>query len=156
VPVSPTPAGVKDNQGVRMRQLQRTKTRSVYHRGFTLIELLIVILILSVLMAVALPLYVAAVNQSERAVCRSNMQTIANGEQAFRARDPQHEYTTNLADLPLDLGSIPVCPRGGTYSVSISDGNATANNGQSVPVGSVVVECSEASHGVFAPSIDSE
>jgi len=117
---------------------------------------LIVILILSILMAVALPLYVAAVMQSEKVVCRSNMQTIANGEQAFRARDPQHEYTTNLAELPIDLGSIPVCPRSGTYSVVISDGSATANNGQSVQAGSMVVGCTEATHGVFAPSIDSE
>jgi type IV pilus assembly protein PilA len=143
-------------EGVGMKQL-RLKTRaSGEGRGFTLIELLIVILVLSVLMAVALPLYVAAVTQSERTVCRSNMQTIANGEQAFRARDSQHQYTTNLSQLPLDLGSIPICPHGGSYSVEISDGTATANNGQLVQAGSVVVHCSVPTHGVFAPSIDSE
>jgi prepilin-type N-terminal cleavage/methylation domain-containing protein len=125
-------------------------------RGFTLIELLIVILVLAILMAVALPQYLAAVAHSEVTVCRSNMQTIANAEQAYRARNPQHVYTTNLSDLPIDLGAIPVCPRNGVYSVVISDGSQTANNGLIVPAGFVIVRCSLASHGVFAPGVDSE
>jgi type IV pilus assembly protein PilA len=131
----------------------RSEPRS---RGFTLIELLIVILILAILMAVALPLYLASISHSETTVCRSNMQSVANAEQAFRARDSQHQYTTTLAALPLDLGAIPICPRGGTYSVSISDGSATAGNGQTVPQGVLVVHCTEPAHGDFAPSIDSE
>jgi type IV pilus assembly protein PilA len=139
-----------------MRHLRKRDLSGKRVTGFTLIELLIVILVLAVLMAIALPLYVAAVARSERTVCRSNMQTIANGEQAFRARDPLHQYTTILANLPLDLGSIPVCPRGGTYSVSISNGTETANNGQTVQAGSVIVHCTDPAHGVFAPSIDSE
>jgi prepilin-type N-terminal cleavage/methylation domain len=136
---------------LRKRYLDRERVM-----GFTLIELLIVILVLAVLMAIALPLYVAAVAKSERTVCRSNMQTLANGEQAFRARDKQHLYTTDLAQLPIDLGALPVCPRGGTYSVTISNGTQTANNGQTVQAGSVIIECSDPAHGVFAPSIDSE
>ncbi len=150
-----TPESLR-SEGIGKMQLRLSRRTGRGSSGFTLIELLIVILVLSVLMAIALPLYVAAVAQSQRTVCRSNMQTIANGEQAFRARDSLHEYTTNLANLPLDLGSIPICPEGGSYSVEISDGTATANNGQVVQDGSVVVHCSLPTHGVFAPSIDSE
>ena len=51
--------------------------------GFTLIELLVVILILAILMAIALPLYLRAVKDSERQTCRSNMQTIAIACQAY-------------------------------------------------------------------------
>lgn len=125
-------------------------------QALTLIELLIVILIISVLMAVAMPLYLAAISDSERRVCRSNMQTIANGEQAFRARDSQHKYTTNLAELPIDLGALPVCPRNGTYSVTISDGTELAGNGQIVPQGVIVVHCTIGTHGDYAPSIDAD
>ena len=84
-------------------------------RGFTLIELLVVILILSVLMAIALPMYLRAVRDSQRQTCRSNMQTIANAEQAYRVRSAGHVYTTDLAVLTAaatggDLTTVPRCP----------------------------------------------
>jgi prepilin-type N-terminal cleavage/methylation domain-containing protein len=124
--------------------------------GFTLIELLIVVLIMAVLMAIAIPLYLSTVSKSEITVCRSNMQTIVNAEQAYRARDSAHTYTTDLSVLPMDLGAIPVCPGGGTYSVVVSNGSNTANNGSLVPNGGIIVECDAVDHGVFAPSIDGE
>jgi len=52
-------------------------------RGFTLVELLVVVLILAILMAVALPLYLKAASNSERRVCRENMRSIANAEQSY-------------------------------------------------------------------------
>ena len=93
--------------------------------GFTLIELLVVILILAILMAIALPLYLRAVRDSERQTCRSNMQTIAVACQAYKVRNPAHLYpgatgTTGpeVLDLTLlvgatddfDLQALPVCP----------------------------------------------
>ena len=56
--------------------LRRNRNR----KGFTLIELLIVILVLAILMAVALPLYLGAVADSQLKTCRANMQTIANAD----------------------------------------------------------------------------
>jgi type IV pilus assembly protein PilE len=125
-------------------------------RGFTLIELLIVVLILSVLMATALPLYLAVITDSQRRACRANMQSIADAEQAYRARNPTHTYTTTLTNLDPDLWEGPVCPTQGDYSVVISDGTQVANNGQSVPTGGLLVKCSSAAHGLYAPSIDAE
>ena len=81
--------------------------------GFTLIELLVVILILAILMAIALPLYLRAVRDSNRQTCRSNMQTIANAEQAYRVRSAGHQYTDDLTLLVAsdqDLQAIPQCP----------------------------------------------
>lgn len=126
-------------------------------RGFTLIELLIVIFILTMLMAVALPLYLGAISTSERTTCRANMQTIASADQAFRARNhPSYTYTTVLSDLNDDLGATPTCPRGGTYNILISDGTLTASNGAAVPFGGLVIQCTSPGHGIFAPGIDSE
>ncbi|HXG23036.1 MAG TPA: type II secretion system protein, partial [Chthonomonadales bacterium] len=88
-------------------------------KGFTLIELLIVILVLAILMAVALPLYLAAVSDSQLKSCRSNMQTIANAEAAYKTQSSAHTYTTVLSQLNDNLGATPVCPSGGTYSVTI-------------------------------------
>lgn len=128
----------------------------IWKRGFTLIELLIVILMLSILMAVALPLYLAVITDSQRTACRANMQSIADAEQAYRARVSTHTYTTNLSGLDPDLYATPVCPQQGDYTVVISDGTETAYNGKSVPAGGLVVKCSTSVHGVYAPSIDAE
>jgi type IV pilus assembly protein PilA len=126
--------------------------------GFTLIELLVVILILAILMAIALPLYLAAVARSERQTCRTNMQTIANAEQAYKVRSVGHVYTSSLTDLiavdPIsgqqDLQSIPQCPSDdGTtdpdYSVTLNaDGTFT-------------VTCLvDGTHGTFTPGVDAQ
>src|SRR2546428_13665929 len=91
-------------------------------KGFTLIELLIVILALAILMAVALPLYLAAVSDSQVKTCRANMQTIANAEAAYKTSSTNHVYTTTLTTLNSNLVATPDCPSGGTYSVSTPRG----------------------------------
>jgi len=111
--------------------------------GFTLIELLVVILILAILMAVALPLYLSAVADSERKTCRSNMQTIANATQAYRVKYRLTNYApiaANEALLNDDLQFTPTCPSAGTYSVT-----------DNVPTGAFTVTCSNAAHGSFVP-----
>ena len=123
--------------------------------GYTLVEVLIVILVMSVLMAAALPLYLSSVAYSQEKTCRSNMQTIALAEAAFRTADSAHAYTTNLPDLDGYLGSTPKCPSGGTFTAAVSTGSATAGNGQTVPNGGLVITCS-AGHGAYAPGIDGE
>jgi type IV pilus assembly protein PilA len=125
-------------------------------KGFTLIELLIVILVLAILMAVAMPLYLAAVADSQTKTCRANMQTIANAEQAYKTSSTAHTYTTTLSDLDANLGQTPVCPSGGTYTVEISDGSQTSQSGAAVPAGGLVISCDASGHGVFAPGIDSQ
>ncbi len=133
--------------------LRTIRLKSDRRKGFTLIELLVVILILAILMAVALPLYLGAVSDSQTKTCRANMQTIANAEAAYKTSNPLHTYSTNLSDLLPNLGSIPVCPSGGTYSVVISNGSQTSN-GATVPAGGLIVSCTI--HGTFAPGIDSQ
>ena len=136
----------------------KNKARSK-RKGFTLIELLIVILVLAILMAVALPLYLAAVSDSQVKTCRSNMQTIANAEAAYKTSDAAHQYTTTLSNLNSNLGSVPVCPSAGTYTVAISDGSQQSN-GKTVPSGGLIISCSGSSggtaHGTFAPGIDAQ
>src|SRR2546423_10804665 len=102
-------------------------------------------------MPAPLPLSLSAVSDSQLKTCRSNMQTIANAEQAYKTSTPSHVYTTTLANLNANLGSTPICPSAGTYSVTISTGASTAQNGNAVPSGGLVIACSATGHGVFAP-----
>src|SRR2546421_8836070 len=99
----------------------------------TLSGFLIVILVLAILMAVALPLYLAAVSDSQVKTCRSNMQTIANAEAAFKTADSTHAYTTVLSNLSTNLGATPTCPSSGAYSVAIAGVGGGTSNGNAVP-----------------------
>src|ERR1041385_7779735 len=99
--------------------LRKTRSR---RPGFTLIELLIVVLILAILMAVALPLYLSAVADSEKKTCRANMQTIANAVQAAKVSGRKSDYATLLgatsgAPTEPDLQSTPVCPSAGVIRI---------------------------------------
>jgi type IV pilus assembly protein PilA len=136
----------------RRLNTQSRRTR----KGFTLIELLVVVLILAILMAVALPLYLSAVADSQKKTCRANMQTIANAVQAARVKTVAANYSSfagavSTANEP-DLQAVPICPNGGTYNVittgSCNDANGTATT---VPANSFGVTCSYTGHGGFIP-----
>src|SRR3954471_9154153 len=118
-------------------------------KGFTLIELLVVVLILAILMAIALPLYLNAIADSEKKTCRSNMQTIANAVQAARVetRAGNYAFATGPVSVAIepDLGTVPVCPSGGTYTIENGTGGTTAT---------YRVKCSLAAHGTFEPGVD--
>ncbi|HZT42773.1 MAG TPA: type II secretion system protein, partial [Chthonomonadaceae bacterium] len=121
-----------------------------------LIELLVVVLILAILMAVALPLYLSAVADSQKKTCRANMQTIANAVQAARVKNVSANYNSFAGavstTLEPDLQSVPICPNGGTYSV-ITTGTCNDANGNSVtiPANSFGVTCTFSTHGGFIP-----
>lgn len=117
--------------------------------GFTLIEVLVVVLILALLMAVALPLYLSAVNDAERRVCRVNMKTISGAAQATRVKNLLGNYgsiISNGVGALADLTGTPICPAGGTYSLE---------NGNSGNSSTFRVRCSLASHGTFQLGLDS-
>lgn len=126
--------------------------------GFTLIELLVVVLILAILMAVALPLYLNAVADSQLKTCRSNMQTIANAVQAARVKNILPDYSTFAgavsATLEPDLQAVPVCPNAGTYSVIVT-GTTTDGKGNTVtvPTGGFGVTCTATGHGGYVPGV---
>src|SRR5947208_16202946 len=119
-------------------------------RGFTLIELLVVVLILAILMAVALPLYLSAVADSEKKTCRANMQTIATAVQAAKVKSRSPDYSGYIGQTidaahEADLQSTPVCPSAGTYSlINGSSGSATTFK----------VSCT--THATFEPGVDSQ
>lgn len=69
-------------------------------QGFTLLELLVVVLIIGILAAIALPQYRKAVGRAELAQVISATKAITNAEERFYLAND--EYTTNLQDLDIN------------------------------------------------------
>jgi len=87
-------------------------------KGVTLIEVLVVLLIMSVLVAIAIPFYFKSLDDSENNACKTNMDSIATAEQAQRTRTGGAYYVgpvdsaASATDGPLrDLhNAVPHCP----------------------------------------------
>ncbi len=85
-------------------------------RGFTLIELMVVIVILGVIAAFAVPAYQDQVRKGRRADAMGTLLKIQVLEERWRLANGQ--YTTNLADL----GMGTTTPEG-YYNLSLSSTN---------------------------------
>ena len=68
-------------------------------RGFSLVELMIVVVIVGILAAVALPSYFAQVQKSRRSEAKAALTQVSTMQQQFRTE--QNRYTADLTDLGL-------------------------------------------------------
>jgi Tfp pilus assembly protein PilE len=105
-------------------------------------------------MSIAVAAYLSAISDAKVKECRANMQTIANLEEKYRISNATHATTTTLSALSTGGATVPLCPDGYSYTISFSNGTQTAQNGQTVPSGNVIITCGEAAHGKYAPGVD--
>jgi type IV pilus assembly protein PilE len=87
------------------------------HRGFTLIELMVVVAIVAVLAAVAMPAYFDTVRKSRRADAISQLSAIAQRQENWRSNNPL--YTTNLGSLGINASTTH-------YSYAVTVANASS------------------------------
>ena len=98
-------------------------------RGFTLVEIMIVVAIVGLLAAIAIPNFIKAREVAQRNACIANLKQIQNALQ-IRAIDKNKPTTENVTmdDLVPDyLRKAPVCPRGGEYNIYNADTNPTCS-----------------------------
>lgn len=87
-------------------------------RGFTLIEIMIVVLIIAVLLAIAIPNFMKARDTSRTKACVANLRQIDTGKVQY-AMDAKLT-TDDAVDwpnlVPDYVKQKPECPAGGTYT----------------------------------------
>lgn len=96
-------------------------------KGFTLIELMIVVVIIGILAAIAIPKFTNVQDQAKTAGCRQNLKVIATAEAVYYAA--YDSYTTAWANLNKiqDNASLLRCPsQSGTYTIWLAGGNEYA------------------------------
>ena len=98
-------------------------------KGFTLVEIMIVVAIIAILAAVAIPNFISYRKQSQATACVANLKQIQAAKEMWYMNNSTDPQLTDLVGSEKKIKTTPICPAGGNYTVGGSTTDPTCDKG---------------------------
>ena len=106
-------------------------------KGFTLVEIMIVVAIIAILAAVAIPIFIRYRNDSRTAACIANMKQLQTAAESYLTKHPgaapaltdlcgpeETKYLKNTPTCPKDSSAYTIALENGAIKVTCGSGDA--------------------------------